>query len=92
MAHRRRSTGKPSGQSREMRGAHRMTTFGPGCLGDEHNRNRDRADMFVDPSPYVSLRGIHLGGSAMEKYEASGRATLAGTCINEGARKRSRGE
>lgn len=51
--------GKIISHSREGQGklsAHRLTVMRPGPLGD-HNAGK-AADMFVDPMPYLSLRGI----------------------------------
>jgi hypothetical protein len=75
---------------------HRLTVIRPGGIGDT-GASKAVADMFVDVSPYLSMRGVDIHreydrrGNVMKVHDEShiqrrtrGRSTATGIQANDG--------
>lgn len=72
----------------------RLTTIRPGCVGDKPDAARD--EMFIDPSPYFSMRGLMPGVRQEERDRKGyknpyGPTTMGNEAINRTRGKRSGG-
>jgi len=66
-----------------------LTTLKPGQLGDRPDMARD--EMFIDPSPYLGLRGFGIGKGFYERYCHGQKNSRGSVDPGDAARARTRG-
>jgi hypothetical protein len=67
-----------------------LTRFREGTLGGKSD-DRARSEMFIDPSPYLSLSGFGLNDTTKQRAAMSAKNPRVNTDIGPAARNRSAG-